>query len=209
MNSVHDMGGMHGMGPIDPEPDEPVFHEEWEKRVLAMNLAGAFLRRWNLDIGRHTREQMPPADYLRSSYYEKWLWGLERMLVERGVLAAAPGELKPLTVDDVPKVVWNRVGARMDGSLKTPRFKQGDRVKTLNFHPTRHTRLPRYARGKLGVVERDHGVFIFPDEHAMTGTKLPSRCYAVRFEGRELWGRDTGPRDAIYVDLFDEYLEPA
>lgn len=219
MNGVHDMGGMHGFGPIEPEADEPVFHHDWEKRVLALNLATGFLRRWNIDMGRSTIERMPPADYLRASYYEKWLYRLERLLVERGLLTAeelragrprgrAEG-VRALPAAEVETALRGRRAARMDDELKPPRFKAGDRVRTLNIHPEHHTRLPRYARDKIGVVDRDHGVFIFPDEHARTGRKVPSRCYAVRFEARTLWGLDAGPRDAVYIDLFDEYLAPA
>src|SRR2546428_429998 len=118
MNGIHDLGGMHGFGPVDPEPNEPVFHHDWERRAFALNLAAGFLGRWNIDMAR-------------------------------------------------------------------------------------------YARDKVGVIDRDHGVFILPDEHARSGTKVPSHCYAVRFEGRELWGPDAGPRDAVFVDCFEPYLEPA
>ena len=219
MNGVHDMGGMHGMGPVQPEPDEPVFHHEWEKRVLALALATGFLRRWNIDMGRFTIEQMPAAEYLKATYYEKWLYRTERLLVERGLLTAeelAAGrpagramDVRALSAADVQTALRGRRAARMDDHLKAPRFKPGDRVRARNIHPLGHTRLPRYARGKVGVIDRDHGVFILPDEHARSGTKVPSHCYAVRFEGRELWGDDAGPRDAVYIDLFDEYLEPA
>jgi nitrile hydratase beta subunit len=219
MNGVHDMGGMHGMGPVDPEPHEPVFHHDWEKRVLALALATGFLRRWNIDMGRYTIEQMPPADYLRATYYERWLYRTERLLVERGLLTAEelgsgrpngrPPEVRALKPPEVQTALRGRRAARMDDHLKAPQFKAGDRVRTRTMHPLHHTRLPRYARGKVGVIDRDHGVFILPDEHARSGTKVPSHCYAVRFEGRELWGADAGPRDAVYIDLFDEYLEPA
>lgn len=220
MNSVHDMGGMHNMGRIEPEPSEPVFHHDWEKRVFALTLAAGFCRRWNIDMSRYSREVMPPADYLQASYYERWLHGLRRLLVERGLLTAdelasgrvaagrAP-DVRALPAVEVQQALRNRRAARMDAGLKPPRFKAGERVRTLNAHPMHHTRLPRYARDKVGVIDRDHGVFIFPDEHAKTGTRVPSHCYSVRFEGRELWGRDAGPRDAVYIDLFDEYLEPA
>ena len=220
MNGVHDMGGMHGMGPIDPEPDEPVFHHRWEARVLGIALATGFLRRWNIDLGRYTIEQMPPAEYLRASYYEKWLYRTERLLVERGLLTAQelasghadssrPPAVRAVPASAVETALRGRRAARMDDHLKPPTFKAGDRVRARNIHPTHHTRLPRYARGKVGVIDRDHGVFILPDEHATSGKKVPSHCYAVRFEGRELWGPHAGPRDAIYIDLFDEYLEPA
>lgn len=206
MNGVHDMGGMHGMGPVKIERDEPVFHEEWERRAFALTLACGFLKRWNIDMARFAREQMPPADYLRSTYYEKWLYGLERLLAERGVWEAR--DVTPLPAAGVPEALRNRRAARMDEELK-PRFRAGDRVRARNINPAGHVRLPRYARGKAGVVDRDHGVFILPDEHARSGTKVPSHCYSVRFEGRELWGPDAGARDAVYVDLFDEYLERA
>jgi nitrile hydratase len=219
MNGVHDMGGMHGMGPIAAERNEPVFHHDWERRVLAIALATGFLRRWNIDMGRFTIEQMPAAEYLRATYYEKWLYRTERLLVERGLLTAeelasgrpdgrAPA-VRALPPGEVQTALRGRRAARMDDHLKAPTFKAGDRVRTRNVHPTHHTRLPRYARGKVGVIDRDHGVFILPDEHASSGTKVPSHCYAVRFEGHELWGPDAGPRDAVYIDLFDEYLEPA
>lgn len=206
MNGVHDMGGMHGMGPVQVERDEPVFHEEWEKRAFALTLACGFLGRWNIDMSRFAREQMPPADYLRSTYYEKWLYGLERLLAERGVWDAR--DLAPMPAAGVPGALRNRRAARMDADVK-PRFRAGDRVRARNINPAGHVRLPRYARGKAGVVDRDHGVFILPDEHARSGAKVPSHCYSVRFEGTELWGPDAGRRDAVYVDLFDEYLEPA
>ena len=218
MNGIHDLGGMHGFGPVNPERDEPVFHHEWERRAFALNLAAGFLGRWNIDMGRYAREHMPPAEYLVTTYYEHWLYGLARLLVERGLVTAdeltsmraqGPGPLKALDPADIPRALRNRRAARMEDHLAAPRFKAGDRVRTKNLNPTAHTRLPRYARGKLGVVDRDHGVFIFADEHAISGRKVPQRCYAVRFEGAELWGPDAGARDAVYVDCFEPYLEPA
>ncbi len=89
MNGVHDMGGMHGMGPIAPEANEPVFHHEWERRAFAITMAAGFLGEWNIDMARYARERMPPAEYLATSYYEHWLWGLERLLVEKGLLTQA------------------------------------------------------------------------------------------------------------------------
>jgi nitrile hydratase len=186
--------------------------------VFALTLATGFLGRWNIDMGRYAREQMPPAEYLATTYYDHWLFGLERLLVDKGLVsvrelaalrAQGPGELKALSPADVPKALSNRRAARMDDDLATPRFKPGDHVRTKNLNPTGHTRLPRYARGKVGVIDRDHGVFIFADAHAATGQKVPQRCYSVRFEGRELWGPDAGPRDAVFVDCFEPYLEPA
>ena len=218
MNGVHDMGGMQGLGPVEPEAQEPVFHHDWERRAFALTIA-AGAGRWNLDMSRHARERMPPAAHLQSTYYEKWIWGTERLLLELGYVTAqelasgkaaerAPGA-KAIGPEEVRSALRNRRAARMDDPLAPARFKVGDRVRTKNIHPTGHTRLPRYARDKRGVVDRDQGAFIFPDAHAASGRKIAQRCYCVRFEGRELWGADAGPRDAIYIDLFDGYLEPA
>jgi nitrile hydratase beta subunit len=219
MNGVHDMGGMHGMGPVDPEPNEPVFHHDWEKRVFAVALATGFLRRWNIDMGRFTIEQMPAADYLRATYYEKWLYRTERLLVERGLLTADelasgrpdghPPAERALPPAEVPKALGGRRAARMDDHLKAPTFKAGDRVRARNVHPTHHTRLPRYARGKRGVVEQDYGVWVFPDTHASGRGKKPQHVYSVGFAARELWGSEASQRDRLYLDLWDDYLEPA
>jgi nitrile hydratase len=212
MNGVHDMGGMHGMGPVEPEPDEPVFHADWERRVFALNLAMGAWRRWNIDMGRHAREQMPPAEYLAASYYERWLWGLEKLLVEKGLLPPAENAEPPLTPalrrEDVRAFVQNRRGARVQTDVPA-RFKPGDPVLARNLNPIGHTRLPRYTRGRRGVVARDHGVFVFPDTNALGNGPKPQHVYSVRFSAQELWGPDGHPHDVIHVDLWDDYLDPA
>ncbi len=226
MNGVHDLGGMHGFGPVVREADEPVFHHDWERRAFALTLAAGFLGRWNLDMSRFAREQMPPAEYLSASYYERWLWGLEHLLVQTGLLTpeqveavrrgepparsggASGADVRVLRAADVPRALQNRRAARLDDG-PSPRFKPGDVVVTRNLHPVGHTRLPRYARGRRGVVDRDHGVFIFPDAHAAGLGKRGEHCYSVRFEARELWGEEASPRDAVYIDLFEPYLRPA
>ncbi len=218
MNGIHDLGGMHGFGRVEIEPDEPVFHADWETRVFAMNLATAYAVKWNIDMGRYTREQMPAATYLATGYYEHWLYGLERLVVDHGgvtpeELAAGHASTKaagatPLRPGDVAAFVGNRRGARVDADVPAM-FKAGDRVVTHNEHPVGHTRLPRYARGKRGVIDRDHGVFVFPDTNAMTRDRKPQHCYAVRFAAQELWGPSASPRDSVYVDLWDDYLDPA
>jgi nitrile hydratase len=227
MNGVHDMGGMHGLGPVNPEPNEPVFHTDWEKKVFALNLAMGAWRKWNIDGGRYSRELMPPAEYLATGYYEHWLWGLELLLKqngfvrddevaerERATLAGkapmasarpAEGALRP---HDVPRYLQNRRAARMSDPVP-PKFKAGDEVVAKRMNPLGHTRLPRYVRGRRGVIDRDHGVFIFPDTHAAGLGRKPQHVYAVRFTARELWGPEASPRDAIYVDLWDDYLDPA
>ena len=217
MNGVHDMGGMHGMGPVAPQANEPVFHHDWERRVFALTLTAGF-KRWNIDMSRYARERMPPAAYLAASYYERWLWSTERLLLERGYVSAKelesgkalerPSDAPALRVGEVSQMLRDRYAARLKDELAKARFKVGDRVRTKNLHPVGHTRLPRYARDKRGVVHTDHGVFIFPDTHAASGEKVPQHCYSVRFEGRELWGPNAGPRDCVYIDLFENYLEP-
>ncbi len=225
MNGVHDLGGMHGFGPVVLEPDEPVFHADWERRAFALTLAMGGWRRWNLDMSRHSREEMPPAEYLATSYYEHWLWGLERLLERHGFLpraeidrrlreggGGAPGGVEPqpgaLRREDVPRLVRNRRAARLDDPVP-PKFKAGDKVVARNVNPAGHTRLPRYLRGHRGMVDRDHGVFIFPDTHAAGLGRKPQHVYSVRFSARELWGPDGHSRDAVYVDLWDDYLDPA
>ena len=225
MNGAHDLGGMHGFGPVVLEPDEPVFHADWERRTFALNVAMGGWRRWNLDMSRHAREQIPPAEYLATSYYEHWLWGLERLLERHGFLpraeidrrvrqgiGEAPGAVEPqpgaLRREDVPRILRNRRAARLDDPVP-PKFKAGDGVVARNAHPAGHTRLPRYVRGRRGVIDRDHGVFTFPDTHAAGLGRKPQHVYSVRFDGRELWGPDGHARDAVYVDLWDDYLDPA
>lgn len=219
MNGIHDMGGMQDMGPVRYEKNEPVFHQRWESRVFAMFLAAGAWRKWNLDAFRHTREVLQPADYLSLSYYEQWFSGLLDLLVRRGLVTAAeiesgapaPGTAKatpPLTVEKIPNALLSRIHANRDLSV-APRFKAGDRVRARNINPTGHTRLPRYARDKLGAVHVDHGVFVFPDTNAHFLGEKPQHVYSVRFSARELWGEQAKPQDSVYVDLWDDYLDAA
>ncbi len=218
MNGVHDMGGMHGMGPVVVEPNEPVFHAAWEKRVFSLRLACIYHRLWNGNMNRHAVERMPPADYLTSTYYEHVLYGLETMLVEQAVVT--PQELESgraagkanvagvLKADGLDTLLRNRVRARLDDDVPA-RFKSGDHVVARNQHPAGHTRLPRYARGRQGVIDRDFGVYVFPDTSAMTRDPKPQHLYTVRFAARELWGAGAAARDAVYVNLWDDHLDPA
>jgi len=221
MNGVHDMGGRPGFGPVVREENEPVFHAKWERRAFALTLAMGAWRRWNLDVARAWRERMPPADYLRASYYERWLWALERLLVEKGFVMLAELDRRPdrptvagviqpgaLRAVDVPRMLRNRRAARREDPAPA-RFTPGDRVVARNLHPVGHTRLPRYVRGHQGVVDRAHGVFVFPDTYALGLGEKPQHVYSVRFAARELWGPDASPRDSVYVDLWDDYLDPA
>ena len=216
MNGVHDMGGMHGMGPIRPEPNEPVFHAAWEARVYAMTRALRSDGKWNLDSGRHEIEQLPPADYLRMTYYEKWFARLVRRVLRVGLVtrdeldsghpAPGPKATPGLTAHMVPAMIARGGSARREVAAE-PTFAVGDRVRARNIHPAGHTRLPRYARGKIGTIDRDHGVFVFPDTNAQFLGENPQHVYSVRFLARELWGDQASPRDSVYVDLWDDYLE--
>jgi nitrile hydratase len=219
MNGIHDMGGMHGMGPVHHEPGEPVFHEAWEGRVFALNLAMGAWRKWNIDAGRHEIELIAPADYLRMSYYERWLASLVRLMIKRGLVtreevqtgrsaAGSPKAEPPLTEERVPSM--RRAGALASRDIRVAaRFNVSQRVRARTMHPTGHTRLPRYVRGRIGTVERDHGVYVFPDTNALFRGEKPQHVYSVRFAARELWGDQASQRDAVYLDLWDDYLEPA
>jgi nitrile hydratase len=219
MNSVHDMGGMHGMGPVHQETNEPVFHARWEARVFALNRAVGTWGKWNIDASRHSKEQIPPAEYLRMPYYEKFLVGMTELLIKSGLVTRAEVESgkpargskkasPPLTADKVPHFVATGVPARRN-TPAAPKFRVGQRVRARNIHPTGHTRLPRYARAKIGTIERDHGVFVFPDTNAHFLGENPQHVYSVRFAGRELWGEQATAQDAVYVNLWDDHLEPA
>lgn len=219
MNGIHDMGGMQDMGAIQYEKNEPVFHAAWEGRAFALNLAAGAWRKWNIDAGRHQIELLPPADYLRMSYYEKWTERLVQLLVNTGLVTReeiesgkpAPDSVKatpPLTAEKVSSILRSGAGAKRDVPAAA-RFRVGQQVRARNMHPAGHTRLPRYARGKSGTIHLDHGVYVFPDTNAHFLGEKPQHVYSVRFAARELWGEQASPRDAVYVDLWDGHLEPA
>jgi nitrile hydratase len=219
MNGVHDMGGMHGMGPLQPEKDEPVFHEKWEARSYAITRAMAAWGKWNLDVSRFQREQIAPVDYFRMSYYERWIVALVELMLKNGMITRGelesgnpdPGSAKqapPLTAQKVPIVIAKGISARRDVPVAAS-FQAGQRVRARNINPVGHTRLPRYARGKAGTIDRDHGVFLFPDTKASFLGEKPQHVYSVRFAARELWGEQAAPQDSVYLDLWDDYLEPA
>jgi nitrile hydratase subunit beta len=221
MNGAHDLGGMHGFGPVNPEPEaeEPVFHAAWEKRIFGLSLAAGALGRWNIDMSRDARERQHPVDYLRHTYYENWLAGLETLLVEKGLVTAAELETRKaagladedarkriLRAENVAKVLAQ--GAPVAVHIDTPpRFKPGDRVRAINRHSMGHTREPWYVRGRVGVIHTHHGAHIFPDRSA-AGVKEDRHLYSVRFEASELWGESPAGRNAVYVDLWEDYLEP-
>ena len=222
MNGVHDMGGMHGFGPVLPEANEPVFHAEWEGRVFAMR---AQLSRFggNIDRRRSHIEQIRPDRYLRISYYERWLDTALRYCVEHGLISGAEreaietarddGELsRALSKDKATLTPVEPAPPRPGSGYARPidapaAFAIGETVRTRNINPATHTRLPRYARGKLGIVTADHGGFVFPDSNAIGGGEQPKRLYTVRFAAQELWGERGHPRDTVSLDLWEPYLE--
>ncbi len=219
MNGVHDMGGMHGFGPVEPEPDEPVFHAEWERRAFALTLAMGATGQWTIDASRFSREDWPAPAYLGRTYYEMWLAGLERLLAERGLVTGAEVDAgrpleppRPLdrVIDAAAAVRMVRSGGPSNREAPRPaRFATGDRVRTRNLNPPTHTRLPRYVRGKVGTVVLVHGAHVFPDANAHGGGEDPQWLYTVRFAGRDLWGPDSDPTVSVSFDAFEPYLEPA
>ena len=218
MNGVHDMGGMQGMGPVQAENNEPVFHERWEARTFALNVAMGTFGKWNIDAGRHEIELIPAAEYLRMSYYEKWLVRLVELLAKTGLVSRAElesgrpdaGSAKatpPLSADRVPALL--AAGSLASRPIESPpRFQVGQRVRARNIHPLGHTRLPRYARGKVGTIDCLRGAYVFPDSNAHFRGEQPQLVYSVRFPARELWGEQASARDAVYIDMWDDYLEP-
>jgi nitrile hydratase beta subunit len=218
MNGVHDMGGMQGMGPIQYEKNEPVFHARWEGRVYAMNRAMGAWHKWNLDAWRHDIELLPPVDYLRMSYYEKWLAALEKRVVkygfvtkeelESGKAVAGSTRATPALSPDLARQINRGIPSSNDPSI-APLFHVGQRVRARNMNPSGHTRLPRYARGKTGQIVRDHGVYTFPDTNAQYQGEKRQHVYSVRFAARELWGEQASPRDFVHLDMWDDYLEHA
>lgn len=219
MDGVHDMGGMDGFGSVKPERDEPVFHAPWESRVLAMTRAMGAANGWTIDMQRLAREQLPPAFYLGASYYEKWFFAMRQMLLNYGLIddaeLTAGRALRPPTplkrgafrLADVPRVMRR---GKFDRSAKTPaHFKVGDSVCAKNIHPQTHTRLPRYARGHVGVVERIQGCHVFPDVSAQGDSEQAQWLYTVTFDGRELWGADADATLKVSIEAFESYLDPA
>jgi len=216
MDGVHDMGGMHGFGKVEPEENEPVFHAGWEGRCLALNRAMGAIGAWTIDEGRAGIEELPPDVYLASSYYGKWALRLHNMVVARGfagadelaaghALRAAKAPPRKLTPADVPRTLTR---GSFDRPAQAPaRFAVGDRVRTKNIHPATHTRLPRYARGHVGVVEAIRGCHVFPDSTALGGGENPQWLYTVVFDARELFGEAADPTLKVSIEAFEPYLE--
>lgn len=222
MNGVHDMGGQHGHGPVLPDPDEPAFHAPWERQALGITLAMGATGQWNIDMSRAAREQIGPARYLNSSYYAIWLAGLERLLLERGLVnaqelrsgqATTPGKplARVLRAESVSAALAR--GSPTAREAGTPaRFAVGQRVRARNHQPAGHTRLPGYVRGHVGTVVLVHGAHIYPDRHAVacgdgSFDEAPCWLYTVAFGGIELWGENGEAGAEVSVDAWEPYLE--
>jgi nitrile hydratase beta subunit len=225
VNGIHDMGGMQGFGPVPREENEPVFHADWEKVILTVSRLRGALGLWALDEQRHGTERMDPRAYLTSSYYERWLASDELLLVEKGILTPeeieervayylahpdeeVPRKENPELADRVVGSLYARAGFKREAT-SPPRFAVGDRVVTRRDQPLGHTRLPRYARGRVGVIDRVHGTYVFPDSIVAGEGENPQPLYSVRFEARELWGDSAEPGGGVYIDLWESYLAPA
>ena len=215
MNGVHDMGGMHGMGPIVHERDEPVFHETWEGRAWGLQRAVGPWGRGRWGSTRYELERIPAAEYLRMSYYERWFTVLVNRLLRSDLITEAelasgrsdPSRPRP-TLPPARPPGSPGGAARLDVRVAAA-FRRGQQVRARNIHPEGHTRLPRYTRGRRGRVVRDNGVFALQDTD-VNGQSLggkPQHVYTVQFAARELWGSQASPRDSVYVDLWEEYLE--
>jgi len=207
MNGVHDLGGMDGFGAVDVEANEPVFHQPWERVVFGLVSAMSVQRLSNTQTFRHAIERMDPAHYLGSSYYEHWLTALATLLVEKGVITRVELDARGGGCIPLSQPARSGLGAQSAPSAAAPRFAVGSTVTVRNAHPLGHTRCPRYARGKRGVVVRVDGVFPLPDVAAHGGERCEQYAYSVRFEGNELWGDTANAATAVHVDLWESYLE--
>ena len=224
-NGAHNMGGMHGFGRVDYDPNEPVFHEPWEGRIYAMMMCLGPYDVLGPDGLRAALESLEPSTYLGSTYYERWMKVIERALLAKGFLTKEELDVKTehfrVHADELPirrvdpalaqqtvDAVYDWNTPHQDTDIK-PRFSPGDAVWVRNIHPKGHTRLPRYVRGKQGVVVRFYGVEDFHDVMPEGAAKGPQPVYNVRFEGTELWGDSAEANQALHIDMWESYLSPA
>lgn len=211
-----DLGGTTGHGPIVHEREGVVFHHDWEARTLALTLAAGTPGGWNIDMSRSARETLP--DYADLTYFEIWASGLERLIVERGLITAdevasghsdGPGDdsRRVLRAEHVAEAL--RRGGPADRDARGPaQFAIGDRVRTRSERVDHHTRLPAYAAGHVGTVEAVHGAHVFPDTNARDLGEQPEWLYTVVFDATDLWP-DAVSGQRVSIDAWEPYLEPA
>jgi|SRR5208282_4699532 len=222
MNGIHDLGGMHGHGRVRIEEDEPVFHAEWEKIIFALVEARPG---WvqNRDEWRHGIECMDPVQYLATRYYEHWLFAAEYNFLKKGIsteeeYAARIRRFKRNPNSPLPrardakrlKEIVQRIrygtSTRREETCEA-KFKVGDQVVARNMNPVGHTRLPRYVRGKRGIIAKVHGVFVLPDTNAHGKGENPEHVYNVCFDANELWGTTVEEKETMHIDLWESYLQ--
>jgi nitrile hydratase subunit beta len=219
MNGIHDLGGMHGFGPVHAEANEPPFHEKWEGRAAGILEMMSFPSGFTVDRFRYLRETLRPDLYLTQNYYEQWIYIAEQALLEADMISreelvsghAAPGTA-PRNDAMRPDAVWDFLHSHAHSARAldaAPRFAVGQRVRARQAQPIGHTRLPCYARGKTGTVARHHGAHVLPDASAHGQGDAPQHLYTIAFTARELWGEAANPRDKVHLDLWEGYLEPA
>jgi nitrile hydratase len=228
VSGIHDLGGMRGFGPIEPEADEPVFHASWEGRLFGM-LPVVGYGIFQPNNPRHHLERLEPAFYLQASYWERWLEASTRALIARGLItpdelaeriahyaadpaAPVPTSEDPAKVDAALAWAWTPDQVHQEADM-TPRFRPGDRVRARTTNPPGHIRLPNYVRGKAGVIHRFHGVHIVsdhaPDQNLPAARRPREPAYLVKFDALEVWGDSAEPMESLYLDLSERHLEPA
>jgi nitrile hydratase len=206
VDGIHDLGGVAGFGPVEVEPDEPAFHEEWERRAMRARFASMIALPADPGVGRHAIERMDPPHYLAASYYERWLTATATLLVESGLVSVGELEQRAGGRFPISRPDRGRPPTGFEPDRTEPAFSVGDRVRVLEWHPPGHTRAPRYVQGKRGVVARFDGPHPVPDIGAHGGGVVLDPTYSVRFTASELWGEGGADRDAVYVDLWERYL---
>jgi nitrile hydratase len=224
-NGPHDVGGVRGFGAVDPSPDDAAYPEGWEGACIAGIIAAIGAGAFNVDEFRARIEELPPAAYWSMGYYRRWFHTLERNLVLHGTLtereiAARVEELsgggaEPPRRDD-PEL-FAAIDELLDHGAplhrevpKPPLFAAGDRVRTKRLEVNRpgeeHTRLPGYAQGRSGVVERQYPAMTLPDAN-VRHEDVAEYVYAVSFAASDLWP-DGDSRTRVSADLFESYMEP-
>lgn len=207
MSGIHDLGAVAGFGAVKPQQDEPVFDEDWKRRMFGVFVALAATGSFNGDEFRHAQEGIDPSVYIKAPYYERWYLAVQTLLAEKRILTSGLNHraLAPAEVD-----AYLAAGAHYRSRQSAvQRFWPGDSVIVRSHHGTGHTRAPRYARGKPGIVERHEGVFTFADSNAHGQGRQPQSLYRVRFSARDLWGSDGAPQDEVYLSLWDAHLDAA